>query len=350
MCPSNADYNRFVAYSPIQSFSYTDFSVGFVKELPRGVYDSGKGLLFFITDLATHPFQTSKQVYEALVMLSSLAKSGQLGAIAETLSPEAHQLITQRGTLPDRKKGELAGYTFGKLGADILIPGATTKIAKSGASALRELGAICKNLQNAEKVFVLEAVVEGSAAGINVSDVVCFAEHSLEASEELGLTIEQVGALKQTGELKPTLGKGADYFAGRPDLQASYKLFKNAKERLKESSKIPMPELEARRLIHKESIPTFPRPEGIPENYLVQITDKGAGMEYVHPTRPATSVRVMPGAPHSSNLSQQRPYVIQLIENKALDKSGNLINPKSPEAHIPLEEYVYREKVVCGNK
>jgi hypothetical protein len=75
----------------------------------------------------------------------------------------------------------------------------------------------------------------------------------------------------------------------------------------------------------------------------VRITEKGAGMEYVHPTKQKTSIRVMPGASHSPNLCQQEPYVVQLIENKALDKNGNLVSPKSPEAHIPLKEFIYRE-------
>lgn len=40
-----------------------------------------------------------------------------------------------------------------------------------------------------------------------------------------------------------------------------------------------MPELQARELIEKTGIRTFPRPSGIPENFRVQISDKGAGMK-----------------------------------------------------------------------
>ena len=51
----------------------------------------------------------------------------------------------------------------------------------------------------------------------------------------------------------------------------------------------------------------------------------------------------MPGKPYSPNPHQQKPYVIQRLHNKALDKFGNLVDPKSPEAHIPIDEFIYME-------
>jgi hypothetical protein len=73
--------------------------------------------------------------------------------------------------------------------------------------------------------------------------------------------------------------------------------------------------------------------------------DKGAGMEYVHPTNPHIRVRVMPGKPHSSNPCQQKPYVIQKTDRGALDKTGKYISSDAPEAHIPIEEFIYREHI-----
>lgn len=90
-------------------------------------------------------------------------------------------------------------------------------------------------------------------------------------------------------------------------------------------------------------IPTFPRPKGIPEDYIVRISGKGAGMEYVHPTNSHLSVRVMPRKPHSPFPHQQKPYVIQMKDGAAFDKHGNLIPHEFPEAHIPINEFVYRE-------
>ena len=63
----------------------------------------------------------------------------------------------------------------------------------------------------------------------------------------------------------------------------------------------------------------------------------------MHPTNPHIRVRVMPGKPHSPLPSQQNPYVIQTKDGKAFDKLGNMVVEKSPEAHIPFNEFIYRE-------
>ena len=101
-------------------------------------------------------------------------------------------------------------------------------------------------------------------------------------------------------------------------------------------------EIEARVLLKEAGLPTFSRPTGIPEDYLVQISNKG-GMKYVHPQNAHTSVRVMPGKPHSPNPIQQKPYVVQMKDGKIFDKNGNVVDRKAPEAHIPLDEFIYRE-------
>ena len=337
-----ADYNQYTSLAP-KEFSVTDFSIGFAKGLPNGIYDSGEGMLLFLTDLVKHPFQTGSQVYESFATLSSLVKAGEWETVGAALSPEVYELITQWETLPDSKKGELAGYAFGKHGADILLPGAAAKVVAKGSSAVKELGAICKNLQSAEKVFVLEAIAEGGNAGIDVGEVITSAERALTAGEDLGLSVKQMAELKQAGELEQVVGKGRDFFAGKPELQASYDLFKSAQEGLKAYIKTPMAETEIRNLIHQYDIPTFARPSGIPENFLVRISKTGAGMEYVHPSNTHISVRVMPGKPHSPNPSQQKPYVVQLHSSgKAFDKFGNLVQPEVPEAHIPIEEFVFK--------
>ncbi len=96
-------------------------------------------------------------------------------------------------------------------------------------------------------------------------------------------------------------------------------------------------------IIQQSGIPTFPRPQGIPENFLVQITKKGVGMKYVHPTNTKTSVRIMPGKPHSSNLHQKKPYVVQVKDGMYLDKDGNIVNSEAPTAHLPINEFVFKE-------
>ncbi|GAB4194268.1 MAG: hypothetical protein Tsb0015_17260 [Simkaniaceae bacterium] len=104
-----------------------------------------------------------------------------------------------------------------------------------------------------------------------------------------------------------------------------------------------MSEMEAKKLIHQAGIQTFPRPDGIPKNFKVKLSDKPGGMKYVHPQDEGTYIRIMPGKAHSQNPCQQKPYVNQRIHGKSLDKHGNIVSNKSKEAHIPLEEFVYRE-------
>jgi hypothetical protein len=103
-----------------------------------------------------------------------------------------------------------------------------------------------------------------------------------------------------------------------------------------------MSEMQVRELIHHTGIRTFQRPAGIPENFIVRVTDRGAGMEYMHPTNTHISIRVMPGKPHSPFPYQQKPYIIHKKDGKAFDELGNMVGQKAPEAHISLEKFIYR--------
>ena len=102
-----------------------------------------------------------------------------------------------------------------------------------------------------------------------------------------------------------------------------------------------MPEAQVHELIHQAGINTFPRPVSIPENFRVKITNDGAGIKYVHPNNEQTYIRIMPGKPHSRNAAQQKPYVTWMKNGETLDKNGNVVNKRSPEAHIPLEDFKY---------
>ena len=53
-------------------------------------------------------------------------------------------------------------------------------------------------------------------------------------------------------------------------------------------------------------------------------------------------IRVMPGKPHIPFPHQQKPYVMQMKSGKAIDKLGNLVDKRSPEAHIPIDEFIFR--------
>jgi hypothetical protein len=59
----------------------TDFSLGFAKGLPGGIYDSGEGIFLFVSDLIVHPIHTGAQMFEALTMLANLTATAEWGAI-----------------------------------------------------------------------------------------------------------------------------------------------------------------------------------------------------------------------------------------------------------------------------
>ena len=337
------DFNRFadqVAKSPENiPFSTPEFVLGFAKGLPKGIYDSGKGIILFFGDMITHPIHTATQMYDALSTLARLAREDQWGVIGEVLSPEIHQLVTEWDTLPSDKRGELAGYAFGKHGADIAAPGAVAKIASKSAKGARELAAVLKNLQKAEGTLVLE-----TAAGVGntakVGEIISNGRNTAFLADELGFTAREMGQLKQAGKLETTLQNKFNHLS--LPKQESILLFKDA-ERFLRSRRGFRPEHEVRNFIHQTGIPTFSRPKGIPKNYRVKLSNNGAGMKYVHPKDEGTYVRVMPGKAHSDNPCQQKPYVNHRVHGESVDKFGNKVLNDSKESHIPLKEFVYRD-------
>lgn len=76
----------------------------------------------------------------------------------------------------------------------------------------------------------------------------------------------------------------------------------------------------------------------------MKFSKSDARMLYIYPDHTHTSIRVMPGKPHSPLPYQQKPYVINMKDGTTYDKFGMKTSTKNaPEAHIPLEEFVYRD-------
>lgn len=340
---SVADFNEFAAQTESIPekipFSTPEFTLGFAKGVPKGVYESGKGTMLFLGELVTHPVHTATQMYDALSTLAKMAREDEWEAIGEVLSPEIHQLVTQWDTLPSDKRGELAGYAFGKHGADIAAPGAIAKIASKSVKSARELAAVLKNLQRAEGTLVLE-----TAAGVGntakVGEIVSAGKKTAFLGEELGFSAKEMGQLKQAGKLEASITQTYEHL--NLSMQESVKLFKNAGQVLKKHQGIYMPETKIREVIHSTGIPTFPKPKGIPKEYRVKLSKKPGGMKYVHPQDEGTYVRVMPGKPHSKNLKQQKPYVNHRINGQSVDIHGKIVPNNSEKAHISLEEFTYR--------
>ncbi|MTK64545.1 MAG: hypothetical protein F8N15_08500 [Methanobacterium sp.] len=79
----------------------------------------------------------------------------------------------------------------------------------------------------------------------------------------------------------------------------------------------------------------------MPDNYVSVPTDKGGGTKYVDPNNPHNYVRDMPGNPNSPNPAQQNLYVVDMRSGTARDLNGNSVSPKTPDAHIPANQYWY---------
>ena len=221
----------------IHPLSVSEFSLGFAKGLPKGVYESGEGILLFLADFVTHPIHTSTQMVEALSTLANLARNDQWGIIGEVLSPEIHQLVTQWDTLPSDKRGELAGYAFGKHGADIAAPGALAKVASKSVKSAQELAAVFKNLQRAERTLVLETAA-GMGNGAKIAEIVEGGQRTAFLAEELGFTAREMGQLKQAGKLEGTVSNRLESLSNNPIMRQSFELFDKAQDFLKPYKKV----------------------------------------------------------------------------------------------------------------
>lgn len=200
-------------------FSTPEFTLAFAKGLPKGVYESGKGIILFLGDFISHPVHTSTQIYEALSTLAKLAREDEWGVIGEVLSPEIYQLVTQWETLPSDRKGELAGYAFGKHGMDILAPGAMAKIASKSAKSARELAAVLKNLQRAEGTLVLETAV-GVGNTAKLGEIISTGKQTTFLGEELGFTAKEMGQLQKAGKLEQAIDSTCESWLAKSSSEA----------------------------------------------------------------------------------------------------------------------------------
>lgn len=337
---SMEDYLAYTAcIQSSEPFSLQTFSLAFAKNLLPGCYESGRGLYLLLSGLAQHPIHTAQLIWESLALLSKLAATKEWKLLREAVAPEVHQLLVEWDSLPSEKRGELAGYAFGKYGADLLMPAALAKAASKGLKYGAQVSSAYKNLRAADQALLLESLSSLKSAA-KIEEAVVAARETAFLGEELGLTARKMGQLQQAGTLQETIA--GHYGSLSASMQQSVALHNKAQKILKPYVKKAMPENKVREFIQELGVPTFPRPKGIPEDYLVSISERGAGMRYMDPLNTGNSVRVMPGKPHSSNLSQQKPYVVQQRDGRAFDRNGNFVSPDSPEAHIPIQEFIYR--------
>jgi len=180
--------------------------------------------------------------------------------------------------------------------------------------------------------------------GINAGrfqEIISAGQDTAVLADELGFSAREIARLQQSGSLERAVGATYEAIVNDRAMLESCERFKVAKEFLKPYQGQYLSETQARELIHQCGIRTFPRPAGIPENFRVKLTGKGAGILYVHPKNDHISVRVMPGKPHSPFPHQRSPYVVHRKHGDTLDKFGNIVASESPEAHIPYSEFIY---------
>ena len=97
-------------------------------------------------------------------------------------------------------------------------------------------------------------------------------------AEELGFTTRQICQLEQAGMLDKTIAETVEGIYHNLAMQESFLRFRYAQEALKPYMGQYMSEAQAFERLREVGIQTFPRPSGIPDNFRVKISDKGAGI------------------------------------------------------------------------
>ena len=208
------DYLQYTSQTETSNpLSVSEFCLGFAKGVPKGAYESGEGALIFLVDFINHPIQTSKQAIDSITALVDLVRRDEWGSVAEALSPEVHQLVTQWDTIPSSQRGELAGYALGKHGADILIPGALAKVASKSLKSAQELVAVCKNLQIAQETLVLETAAR-IGNGAKIAEVI--QSKTVAIAEKLGFTAREITQLENIGKIEGSVNNIAKTIPSSP--------------------------------------------------------------------------------------------------------------------------------------
>jgi YD repeat-containing protein len=86
-------------------------------------------------------------------------------------------------------------------------------------------------------------------------------------------------------------------------------------------------------------------PEGIPEGWRIRPTREPGGVWYYDPKNKGNAVRVMQGQPGSPHPNSQNPYVRWQQNGAALDMNGNVVPKKTPDAHIPLDDFKFNPEI-----
>ncbi|MBX9726836.1 MAG: minor capsid protein [Rickettsiales bacterium] len=91
--------------------------------------------------------------------------------------------------------------------------------------------------------------------------------------------------------------------------------------------------------------PIFKRPNGVPRHWIIELSKKGDGIKYIDPKNIHNEVRIQKGNPDAHFPSQRQDYVKWKRQGQPLDKDGRPVPGDSPEAHIPIGEFVFKPEL-----
>jgi tetratricopeptide (TPR) repeat protein len=282
--------------TPIDS-SKLDLALGFIigassgiqealVEFIPGLLNSAKGLSSALWSIAITPQQFSQDMFHACNSLLQFLANHPNPEILEAISPKLKALFYDRDSLTSQEKGEYLGYLLSKNGVELF----------GAVGAMK----VYQQIRRANMLMTLET-----------------------------LAISKPKVIEKSAEWA---AKHAEVIKKMRADEAFVKSLR--KQNLSEST--------IRKTLHELGKETFPRPKGVPENFIANFSEKNFGMMYIDPSNKQHYIRVMPGEPKSPNLKQQKPYVIHRIRDDAVDIAGEKVHPKSEFAHIDLEEYIYR--------
>ncbi|MFI5344236.1 MAG: hypothetical protein ACHQUC_08455 [Chlamydiales bacterium] len=371
------------ATNPAKEEPWTDFVKGVSNGFPRGCVDSVKEtpstlltavklVSGYALDPIIHPLKhlpgheivsQTFAVYETIAYLRT-CEDGEVskatGELIRAIAPEAHKLFTDWDNLLIEERGDLSAYCLGKYGTDFLLPIAAAKGSKVVGGVLKEAsvlgrleGLIGTGAKEVEAVGSLRMQVKPNTIlpppgrlvtelnVVNIQELIRVGQKTPLLAKELGFTSREIARLTQTGNLENTVAGAFENIVRDRAMLESLEKFRAAEDFLKPYRGQHLFETHAKELIQQTGIRTYPRPKGIPEHFLVKVSNNGAGIKYIDPQNVHISVRVMPGKPHSPFPHQREPYVIHTKHGNTLDKLGNIVSSDSPAAHIPVNEFNY---------
>lgn len=258
---------------------------------------SAQGLANGIWSFVLSPVEVSRDLVDTFKSIHSFIQDHTIYENLRACMPEIEDLKTKWDSINELERGKLIGNLVGKYGTDAFLMAGTAK----GVKLFQEM-----RMANATMTLESMKTLEKRKKLESISN-------SWKAKTNEGLKKIKTDSIRND--------------------KALYRKYRDAN----------LSEHQVRKILHTAGYESFSRPKGIPRNYKVEISQKNGGMLYVDPKNRGKSIRIMPGNPKSPNPAQRKPYVIQTTDDMALDKLGNRVARKSPEAHIPLEDFVYRE-------